>query len=340
MILAFAVFGSYQSIARAATQTEGAMPTSGDLCGGTGGNGEIVSVGSSTFTLRMRDGTTRLVNLSNQGTIKTSSGPISLSDLKVGEHVTLVGGPNPDGSFTADTVVLCASAETGSNVTGQGAQATPTRTANLDTAKAWSSNLTTAAILLAGLIWIGMLAFLRVQKRKSIVYLLFFTVFNVYLIAVLNYTLFQFQSLILLKQFAPNLMLNGIAAGKNLNLIPLITLTAADLKTSLLNILLMIPFGFGLPFITTFRMQKVVLTGALVSVMIESLQLVTGLIAHMTFRVADINDVIFNTTGVIVGYVLFIGFIRIYRHLFRTTGMTNPILRYIGERSQIDTQSK
>ena len=42
-----------------------------------------------------------------------------------------------------------------------------------------------------------------------------------------------------------------------MNLIPLVTLTPQDLKTSLLNILLMIPFGFGLPFITNFRMKKI-----------------------------------------------------------------------------------
>jgi hypothetical protein len=37
--------------------------------------------------------------------------------------------------------------------------------------------------------------------------------------------------------------LNGQTAGKSMNLIPLITLTPQDLKISLLNILLLIPFG-------------------------------------------------------------------------------------------------
>ena len=59
------------------------------------------------------------------------------------------------------------------------------------------------------------------------------------------------------------LILNGYAVGENINLIPLITLTAEDLKTSLLNILLLIPFGFGLPFITSLRMKKIVIMGAL-----------------------------------------------------------------------------
>jgi glycopeptide antibiotics resistance protein len=172
-----------------------------------------------------------------------------------------------------------------------------------------------SAILLFGLTWLGMLAFLRLKKKKDLGYLLLFSVFYLYLYKVLDYTLLQFQSLLLLKHFMPNLMLNGIEARKSLNLIPLITLTLEDLKTSFLNILLMIPFGFGLPFIANLRMKSVVIIGALFSIGIELLQLITGLIANITFRVADINDVIFNTIGVAVGYVLFAGFMRIYRHI-------------------------
>jgi glycopeptide antibiotics resistance protein len=104
-------------------------------------------------------------------------------------------------------------------------------------------------------------------------------------------------------------MLNGLTAGKSINLIPLATLTLADLKTSLLNILLMVPFGFGLPFITNLRMKRVIVAGALFSIGIELLQLITGLIAQMTFRVTDINDVLFNTIGVVIGYTLFVGFV-------------------------------
>ncbi len=81
---------------------------SGDLCGGTGGNGQIISIGNNEFTMKRNDdGSAQVVHLTGQATIKTSAGSVSLSDLKVGYRVTLVGGPNPDGSFTADTVVVC-----------------------------------------------------------------------------------------------------------------------------------------------------------------------------------------------------------------------------------------
>ena len=103
-------------VATAAPTAEAAQPTtapgeifqSEDLCGGTGGNGQIVSVGDNEFTLKLdADGSDMVVHLTSQATIKTSAGSASLSDLKIGYRVTLVGDRNPDGSFTADTVVVC-----------------------------------------------------------------------------------------------------------------------------------------------------------------------------------------------------------------------------------------
>ncbi len=190
-------------------------------------------------------------------------------------------------------------------------------------------------IAFVGLVWICVVAFLRLRKKKDLVYLFFFTIFFVYAAEVLDYTLFQFQSLLLLKHFMPGLMLRGETAAESVNLIPLVTLTRGDLRTSLLNILLMIPFGFGLPFITELRMKKVVVAGMLCSIGIEVLQLATGLLGKVTFRVADINDVIFNTLGAAIGYLLCVGFLRLYRSILRDGATAaNPILRYIAQRPQ------
>jgi glycopeptide antibiotics resistance protein len=194
-------------------------------------------------------------------------------------------------------------------------------------------------VLLFGLIWIGIVTFLRLKKKESLVYLIFFTLFYFYLFKVLDYTLFRFQSLLLLKHLMPELILNGQTAGKTINFTPLVTLTRQDIKTSLLNILLMVPFGFGLPFITNLHMKKIVVSGALFSIVIEFLQLVTGLIARITFRIADINDVIFNTIGVVIGNILFVGLVHIFRYMSRNWKIsTNPVLRYITERPQMNKQ--
>ncbi|MGE5351283.1 MAG: VanZ family protein [Ignavibacteriales bacterium] len=200
-----------------------------------------------------------------------------------------------------------------------------------------SGAINIATVFLLGLVWLGIVAFLLMKKRKNLVYVLFFTIFYIYLHKVFDYTLFQFQSLLLLKHFVPGLMLNGLSAEKSLNLIPLATLRLEDVKTSLLNVLLMMPFGFGLPFITSFSMKRVVAAGSLFSIVIEFLQLITGFMANTTFRVADINDVIFNTAGVAIGSMMFIAFVRICRSASSNWAMREiPVLRYIADRPQVD----
>jgi glycopeptide antibiotics resistance protein len=191
------------------------------------------------------------------------------------------------------------------------------------------------AVLLVGLVWVGIVAWFRFKRQASLVFLLFLTVFYVYLVKVLDYTLFQFQSLIVLNHFMPELILRGQEAGQIGNLVPLFTLTVEDLKTSLLNILLTVPFGFGLPFVTNLRFKMVVAVGVLFSIAIELLQMITGLSGGVTFRIADVNDVIFNTIGVSTGCMLFVGFMRIFRHACRNWEVSaNPILRYLDERPQ------
>ncbi len=322
-----AFFVNYKYAALAANQSEGAIPTTGDLCSGTGGKGEIVGLGNNSFTIRRNDdGRTQTIYLASQAAIKTSAGSVSLSNLKTGESVTLVGGPDSDGSFTADTVVICTTNAKGAPPTVNGE-----KTKNFNTAVAL------AKFLLFGLIWLGIVIYLAFKKKMSSVYLLFFTIFYVYLYFVLDYTLFQFQSLVFERYFISGLMLNGVKAGKGLNLIPLATLTLKDARTSLLNILMMMPFGFGLPFVTKLRFKKVVIIGAAFSIAIEFLQFITGFVGKMTFRIADINDVIFNTIGVIIGYVLFAAFVRIFSRVFNNSKTSsNPIFRYIARRPQID----
>jgi glycopeptide antibiotics resistance protein len=65
----------------------------------------------------------------------------------------------------------------------------------------------------------------------------------------------------------------------------------------------------------------------LVSISIEALQLATGILSKITFRITDVNDVIFNTIGVAIGYILFAGVVNICRRMFQKSN--NAILKYI-----------
>lgn len=187
-----------------------------------------------------------------------------------------------------------------------------------------------STVIIFSFVWIGIITFLRLKKQKSLVFLLFFTIFYVYIVKVLSLTQFP----IYLTEGMRDMY--GQTVWETMNFIPLVTLTYASLKTSLLNILMTIPFGFGLPFITNFKIKKTVVTGIIFAVFLEILQLIIALMAKFTFRIVDINDIIFNTLGVFIGYLLFLGFICLYRFFFTKQNIPeNPILLYIAERPQV-----
>ncbi|MDB5192589.1 MAG: VanZ [Segetibacter sp.] len=79
------------------------------------------------------------------------------------------------------------------------------------------------------------------------------------------------------------------------------------------NIILFIPLGLFLPVLTqTFStLKKVMLAGFICSLSIELTQLLFWLFGM--YRYVDIDDVIFNTTGAIMGYFIF----RLVVHVFK-----------------------
>ena len=73
-----------------------------------------------------------------------------------------------------------------------------------------------------------------------------------------------------------------------------------DIKNTILNIILFVPLGIMLPFLwkkyNTFKATLVF--GFFMSMAIELLQI-------LTYRATDINDIIANTLGAVIGYCLF-----------------------------------
>ncbi len=84
----------------------------------------------------------------------------------------------------------------------------------------------------------------------------------------------------------------------SVNLIPFIDMIP-DFVNACLNVLLFVPFGFFLPILwSRFRsMKDAALMGLLTSCVIEISQI-------FTFRTTDINDLITNTVGTIIGYYI------------------------------------
>lgn len=86
------------------------------------------------------------------------------------------------------------------------------------------------------------------------------------------------------------------------NLIPIIDIVNSPLdyiRNTVLNIILFVPFGFLLPTIwKEYRsLRTVALAGLLLSVLIEVLQI-------FTFRLTDVDDLITNTAGAVLGFYI------------------------------------
>lgn len=129
--------------------------------------------------------------------------------------------------------------------------------------------------------------FVTHSKRKSILLVLL----SLYLTAVLSAVGF------------PNI--RSLIFDPSVNLIPIIDIVnnpIAYLKNELLNIILFIPFGFFLPTVwgqDYFTRGRTVALGLGFSIFIEVSQL-------FTFRLTDIDDIITNTLGTLLGFCLFL----------------------------------
>jgi glycopeptide antibiotics resistance protein len=74
-----------------------------DLCGGTGGTGEIIHIGENDFTIKSKKGIDELIRITTNTQIKNSKGNINKAVLKIGNHVTVV----IDETETASLVLVC-----------------------------------------------------------------------------------------------------------------------------------------------------------------------------------------------------------------------------------------
>ncbi|MFZ3579654.1 VanZ family protein [Virgibacillus sp. DJP39] len=178
-------------------------------------------------------------------------------------------------------------------------------------------------LIMAILLWLIILMFLKKKLKKPIMYLVFFTIFYIYLCSLLSYTQFP----IIMDQNMREEM--GQTILRQGNLIPFNPDHFA-IKTSLLNVLLTIPFGFGLPFIIKTNFKRIVISGILVGFFLETLQLIIFLFIGYTFRLVDVNDIIFNFSGVVIGYFIFKRFMILFKLLIHKFDIhLNSFLKYI-----------
>jgi len=161
------------------------------------------------------------------------------------------------------------------------------------------------------MILFGVLAILW-RRKHSYSYLVFFSIFWVYAMLGLDKTLFPIQingTFVEVMRQAPLF--------SQVNLLTFhfsrYGLSPAGYFGILDNILLTVPFSFGLNFIRRLRLKDILWLSFAVGFGIEAVQLGMTLILRYPYRVVDVNDVWLNAVGVLIGYGLFRFFAWLYR---------------------------
>ena len=160
-------------------------------------------------------------------------------------------------------------------------------------------------ILLSAILLIPVFAVLHKSSFHSIPKTVRYFVFAVYLSAVY---LFVGMPTLQFLRFEVSLTL--------VPFLPMIT----DLKNTLLNILLFVPLGILLPFLWKRykTLKSTCLFGFCLSLSIEVLQI-------FTYRATDVNDIIANTLGTLLGYLLFRVISRLLPSVTGAAGRKNDV---------------
>lgn len=155
--------------------------------------------------------------------------------------------------------------------------------------------------LLIGIAILLVLLFILWRRKRSWLYLLFFSVFWVYLLNVVQVVVFPIY-----------FNVGDPFPWPSINLVPLYfgACEMPDLcvRDVIDNVILTIPFGFGINFLARVKPRNSLWLGLAVGAGFELVQLAISLVFRSSVRAVDINDAILNAVGVLLGYALFRAF--------------------------------
>lgn len=183
-----------------------------------------------------------------------------------------------------------------------------------------------------GMLILIVLLYLKWRRKEELPYLICFLIFGVYILEVVKLTFFP-------------LAITGSFAEASradpewltyINLIPFSVGKAGYDNLGILqfaqNILLMLPFGFGVNFVARVRRKDFIWLPFAIGFGIEFGQLIISLLLGYPYRVVDITDALLNGLGVLLGYILFRIFSYIYVWISReTSSHQRGIFAYIQE---------
>ena len=170
----------------------------------------------------------------------------------------------------------------------------------------------TMLMLLLPIVW---------RRKRNIWYLLFFSCFWLYLLLLVSITLFPIP--IGGERWTPAGLQPWQYTLQQINWIPFNYHIEFDgaltniVYEVLQNILMTIPFGFGINFLTRVKLRNLFWMTALAGFSIETAQLVISLLFG-PYHTIDITDVILNGLGVVLGHALFCLFVWLHQRRLGT----------------------
>lgn len=161
---------------------------------------------------------------------------------------------------------------------------------------------------LIGLVLLGMVIIRLWQQKHPRSHLFAVSLFGLYLLLLIDAVIFYIPAT---RETGPIITIQNIKFTlSRVNLIPLFfgdQINPYYLSNEIFyNIMLTVPFGFGINFLLPLRRRKVFWIATVVGCSTELSQLLVSLfIVGGPYRSVDINDVILNTLGVWLGIALF-----------------------------------
>lgn len=160
-------------------------------------------------------------------------------------------------------------------------------------------------------LFIVLAGYVKIIRKKNNRYLFYFSIMYLYICAVVKVTQFPIYASESMKA-----VIGGQNVWKEMNWIPFKTILEGLSVDIFLNIIMTIPLGIGLPFLVRCSWKKVIIAGVIVGVLCETGQLLSALWVGFTFRHVNIDDVILNLTGTLLGYTLYKVFCYIFRQRY------------------------
>ena len=159
-------------------------------------------------------------------------------------------------------------------------------------------------ILIFFLIYIFIICLMKYKFKLNLLNIIAFTILYSYFIFLVKETQFDIH----INNPGMEKELGSIQLVRDINLIPFKDFFNI---TSLLNVIMFIPIGFLQGFVSKSNWIKTFIIGLSLSSFLEVAQLLVRTYVGFNFRIVDINDLICNTCGALIGFEILIIFLRL-----------------------------